>query len=327
MLSLRALAKQSPEYNFIREIVSAYRPRNDKQPMPNWTILKLIEWTTEYFTKHGIPNPRLDTELLLSHVLKKKRIELYLEFEKVVSENDLAAFKALIQRRSKREPLQYIIGSVDFCGVPIKVTPAVLIPRPETEILVEECLKLQSHLTILPSCHLTICDLCTGSACIIAALANELPDARFVGIDISGAALDVARQNTEKWKDRVELRHGNLFEPLRPPDFTISRSYDFITSNPPYVPEDEFAALQPEVRDFEPKEALIAGKDGLEIIREIINNAHSFLKPGGHLVMEIGDGQADAVRGIITDSGHYNEPELIKDYGGIERVVIVKNAK
>ncbi len=279
-----------------------------------WTTLKLIEWTTEYFAKHGIPNSRLDAELLLSHVLKKKRIELYLDFEKVVSENDLAAFKGLIQRRSKREPLQYIVGVQDFYGVPINVTPAVLIPRPETELLVERIIKLAtSHQP-----PVTILDLCTGSACIIAALANELPNARFVGTDISPAALDVARQNIDKWKDRVELLHGNIFEPV------CSRQFDIITSNPPYVSEGEFATLQPEVRDFEPKEALVSGKDGLEIIREIINNAHSFLKPGGLLVMEMGDGQADAVRRIITDSGHYNEPELVKDYGGIERIIVLK---
>ncbi len=289
-----------------------------------WTILKLIEWTTEYFTKHDVPNPRLDAELLLSHVLKKKRIELYLDFEKAVPENDLAAFKELIQRRSKREPLQYIIGVQDFYGVPIKVTPAVLIPRPETELLVNKVLSLVApHPALSPEGRgggergqATILDLCTGSACIIAALANELPNAHFIGTDISAAALDVARQNTEKWKDRVELPHGNLFEPVR------SRQFDFITSNPPYVPEGELATLQSEVRDFEPKEALIAGKDGLEIIREIINNAHSFLKPGGHLVMEIGDKQADEVRRLITDAGHYNEPEFLKDHGGIERIVI-----
>lgn len=279
-----------------------------------WTTLKLIEWTTEYFAKHGIPNSRLDAELLLSHVLKKKRIELYLDFEKVVSENDLAAFKGLIQRRSKREPLQYIVGVQDFYGVPINVTPAVLIPRPETELLVERIIKLAtSHQP-----PVTILDLCTGSACIIAALANELPNARFVGTDISPAALDVARQNIDKWKDRVELLHGNIFEPV------CSRQFDIITSNPPYVSEGEFATLQPEVRDFEPKEALVSGKDGLEIIREIINNAHSFLKPGGLLVMEMGDGQADAVRRIITDSGHYNEVKVIKDYGGIERIVTAR---
>lgn len=319
--------------------------------MSSWTTLKLIEWTTEYFTKHGIPNPRLDTELLLSHVLKKKRIELYLDFEKAVSENNLAAFKELIRRRSKREPLQYIIGEQDFCGVPIKVTPAVLIPRPETELLVEKVLPLVTcHSPLVKKSdsidmqrapsnenRATILDLCTGSACIIAALANELPDARFVGTDISAAALDVARQNIERWKDRVELLCGNLFEPLSPPPFPSPLppkdrrtgegkgmggvGFNIITSNPPYVPESELATLQPEVRDFEPKEALIAGEDGLAIIRKIINAAHGFLKPDGYLVLEIGDGQADAVRKLITNAGHYSEPELVKDYGGIERIV------
>ncbi|MBI2974458.1 MAG: peptide chain release factor N(5)-glutamine methyltransferase, partial [Deltaproteobacteria bacterium] len=134
-----------------------------------WTILKLIEWTTEYFTKHSIPNPRLDAELLLSHILNIRRIDLYLSFDKAVKENELALFKGFIQRRIKREPLQYIIGAQDFFGVPIKITADVLIPRPETEILVEECLKLLKHRTIEPSNYRTILDLCTGSGCIIAA--------------------------------------------------------------------------------------------------------------------------------------------------------------
>jgi len=282
-----------------------------------WTILKLLEWTTDYFAKHGIESPRVDAELLLSHILKKKRIELYLDFEKVVSENDLSSFKALIQRRIKREPLQYITGEVNFYGITIKVTPDVLIPRPETELLVEHVLQVTSHKS-----QVTILDLCTGSGCIIAALAGKLPMARFVGVDISEAALAIARENTERWKDRIELLCGDLFEPLLCNDLP---QFDIIASNPPYVPEGELSSLQPEVRDFEPREALIAGKDGLEIIIKIINNAHNFLKPGGHLIMEIGDKEADSVRRLIADTGHYNEPEVIRDYGGMERIIKVRN--
>lgn len=286
----------------------------------DWTILKLIEWTADFFAKHGVPNPRLDAELLLAHVLNKKRIELYLTFDHIVKEGDLATFKGYIQRRTRREPLQYIVGTQDFCGVPIKVAPAVLIPRPETELLVEQVLKL----IVASSGDPTILDLCTGSGCIIAALAGKLPNAHFTGVDISDAALEVARQNTERRKERVELLCGNLFEPLRSNDFTISRSYELIVSNPPYVAESEWPSLQPEIRDFEPKEALVAGNDSLAIIKEIINNAYNFLKPDGWLVMEIGDGQAGAVKELIANTEHYNEAAFVKDYGGIERIVAMQ---
>jgi release factor glutamine methyltransferase len=309
-----------------------------------WTILKLIEWTIDFFTKHSIPNPRLDAELLLSHILNIRRIDLYLSFDKTVPENELALFKGCIQRRIKREPLQYIIGSQDFFGVSIKVTPDVLIPRPETEILVEEVLKhchseaegrriscnqlssgdpSPSAQDDMAATH--ILDLCTGSGCIIAALADKLPEANFVGIDISEKALEIARQNIFKWKDRVRLLNGNLFEPLvcHSEQSEESPSFDIIVSNPPYVAESEWPTLQPEIRDYEPKNALIAGADGLAIIREIIDNAHRFLKPAGLLAMEIGDGQADAVKKIIADNGHYNEVNIIKDYGGLERILLV----
>ena len=305
-----------------------------------WTILKLIEWTAGYFAKYGVPNPRLDAELLLSHTLNKKRIALYLSFEQPVVEGDLAIFKGYVQRRAKREPLQYIIGSQDFCGVTMQVTPAVLIPRPETELLVEETLSLVARRSSLGKratnheSRVTILDLCTGSGCIIAALANKLPDAHFTGVDISETALEIARQNTEKWKDRVELLHGNLFEALSPPPIPPRRwngfhlrggmgggAFDVIISNPPYVAESDWPTLQPEIRDHEPKEALIAGEDGLAIIKDITNNAHRFLKPGGQLIIELGDGQADAVRQLVANAGHYCKTELLKDYGGVERII------
>ncbi len=295
-----------------------------------WTILKLIEWTADYFTKNGVPNPRLDAELLLAHTLNKKRIDLYLAFEAAVSETDLATFKGYIQRRAKREPLQYITGVQEFYGIPIKVTPAVLIPRPETEILVEKALK-----TVLASVgsgvlasetptHLDagtpirILDLCTGSGAIIAALASQLPEARFVGTDISKAALEIAGQNTEKWKDRVTLLRGDLFMPI------AGKTFDLIISNPPYCPEVERASLQPEVRDHEPAEALFAGANGLAIIRKIIADAPKFLKPEGWLFMEIGEAQAEKVKELIKAMACYKEPEVIKDYSGIERIIAVQ---
>lgn len=285
----------------------------------NWTILKLIEWTSDYFQKHDILNPRLDAELLLSHVLNKKRIDLYLAFDHEVSESNLATFKGYIQRRIKHEPLQYITGVQEFYGLSIKVTPDVLIPRPETELLVEHVLKLVTN----HESQITILDLCTGSGCIVAALASQIPDAQLVGIDISEKALEIAKLNTENWKKRIKLLHGDLFEPLRAHDSTIAQSYDLITSNPPYVPEPQLVSLQPEIKDYEPKIALVAEDNGLAIIRKIINDATKYLKKGGRLVMEIGDGQAEEVKTIIASNGSYGEVTVIKDYSGIERIISV----
>ncbi len=290
--------------------------------MDTWTILRLLEWTAEFFKKHEIPNPRLDAELLLSHVLGKKRIDLYLAFDETVGAGDLTRFKELIQRRQKREPLQYITGVQEFFGVPIKVTPDVLIPRPETEILVEETLKCLSQRTNVPTYQRTILDLCTGSGCIIAALANELPDATFTGIDISEKAIAIAKENTQKWSNRVEFLQGDLFSPLLTHQRTNAPTYDVITCNPPYIPSPDFATLQEEVRDYEPKEALVSGDDGLDIVRVIITEAHHHLKPHAPLVMEIGINQASAVKEFIESAGKYDTPIFIKDFSGIDRIVI-----
>ena len=305
--------------------------------MSTWTTLKLIEWTSDYFQKNGIPNPRLDAELLLSHILNKKRIDLYLAFDQTVSETDLATFKGYIQRRVKREPLQYITGVQEFWGLPIKVTPDVLIPRPETELLVEYTLKNLPPTQSLPlegggkrEGVITILDLCTGSGFIISALASELTNAQFVGTDISEKALEIAKFNTEKWKERVELLHGDLFKLLSPPpkpshleaEGQGEGAFDLIVSNPPYVPESQIMILQPEIKDYEPKIALVAEDNGLAIIRKIVNDAPKYLRKDGRLVMEIGDGQAEEVKKIIADNGSYGKIEIIKDYGGIERIII-----
>lgn len=292
--------------------------------MEKWTILKLIEWTAEYFKKHGIPNPRLDAELLLAHILNKKRIELYLCFEQIVSAGDLAIFKGYIQRRIKREPLQYITGVQEFYGIPIKVTPAVLIPRPETELMVEKALSLVSGGP--PSADPpAILDLCTGSGAILAAMASRMPNARLVGTDISEDALGIAEGNTRKWNDRIRLLKSDLFDALRHPDPPIPIAYDLIITNPPYIAEGDGPSLQPEVRDFEPKEALFAAEDGLAMIKKIINDAPNFMKKGGHLIMEIGDGQAEAVRTLVANNGSYARAETVKDYGGIERILITSS--
>lgn len=275
-----------------------------------WTSLKLIQWTTGHFEKKGIPNPRLDAELLLASVLKCKRVDLYIGFENAVSEKHLAEYKALIERRAKREPLQYILGETEFWGLKFKVTPDVLIPRPETELLVEEALKFPEAKTIL--------DIGTGSGCIAVSLAKHLPEAKVVATDISKESLEVAKQNAEKngVADRIEFVASDIapwlfFE-------TQERKFDLIVSNPPYIDPLELDLLQTEVSRHEPRRALDGGKDGMEIVEKILKEAPDFLKSPGRLMLEVGEGQAEALKKKYPC-------ETRKDYAGIERVIVLIN--
>jgi release factor glutamine methyltransferase len=276
----------------------------------SWTSLKLIQWTTGYFEKKGIPNPRLDAELLLAHVLKCPRINLYVDHEKTVSERDLAKFRELIERRAQREPLQYIVGETEFWGLKFKVTPDVLIPRPETELLVEEALKYPEAKQIL--------DIGTGSGCIAIALAKNLPAATIVATDLSKEALSVAKENAETHAvaDRIEFVASDIapwlfFE-------TQEKKFDLIISNPPYVPSLDLDLLQPEVSKFEPRPALDGGKTGLSTVEKILHEAPDFLGRHGLLLMEIGEGQADALRPRLTT--------VLKDYNGIERIAVLRRS-
>lgn len=291
-----------------------------------WTSLKLIQWTSGHFEKKGIPNPRLDAELLLAHVLKCKRVELYTGFEKIVSEKHLAEFKALIERRVKREPLQYIIGETEFWGLKIKVTPDVLIPRPETELLIEESLKaVGTNLVFAPdramtSIAPTILDIGTGSGCIAIALAKNLPEAKITATDLSKEALAVAKENAETngVADRIEFVAADIapwlfFE-------TQEKKFDLIVSNPPYINSLELDLLQPEVSQFEPRSALSGGLSGFDIIEKILQEAPDFLRNEGRLLMEVGEGQAQILQKKYPS-------EIRKDYNGVERIIILIHNK
>ncbi|HEX5036623.1 MAG TPA: peptide chain release factor N(5)-glutamine methyltransferase [bacterium] len=286
-----------------------------------WTSLKLIQWTTGHFEKKGIPNPRLDAELLLASVLKCKRVDLYIGFENAVSEKHLAEYKALIERRAKREPLQYILGETEFWGLKFKVTPEVLIPRPETELLVEECLKFVGAQFIAPGPDESgpyILDIGTGSGCIAVSLAKHIPEAKVVATDISKESLEVAKENAEAngVADRIEFVASDIapwlfFE-------TRGSKFDLIVSNPPYIDPLELDLLQAEVSRHEPRRALDGGKGGLEIVDKILTEAPDFLKSPGRLMLEVGEGQAEALKKKYPC-------ETRKDYGGIERVIILIN--
>jgi release factor glutamine methyltransferase len=277
------------------------------KPSETWTILKVLNWTKGYLAEKGVENARLEAEWLLSAVLGLDRVGLYVNFEKPLLPAELAAFRGMVSRRAKREPLQYILGSQEFMGLEFRVTPAVLIPRHDTEPLVQEAVNRAGNVQ-------RVLDIGAGSGCIAVALAKLLPNATVVAVDSSDVALAVARENAGLNGVAVRFVLGSLFEPFE------GERFDLIVSNPPYIPTADLAALQPEVREFEPKGALDGGADGLDFYRLIIPAAPEYLNPGGWLMVEVGMGQAEAVKGIFADAG-FAEVFTVKDPGNIERVV------
>jgi release factor glutamine methyltransferase len=283
------------------------------------TIAEAIQKAAKELSAHNVPNARLDAELLLRHTLGKDRAWLLAHMQDRLDDQGQSSFEQSIERRILREPLQYITGTQDFWGLPFSVTPDVLIPRPETEFVVEAALKAVSGLDTP-----VIVDLCTGSGCIAISLAKELPKARIFATDRSDRAVYMARENARKngVADRIRFLEGDLFGPLEEMD--LRGRIDGIAANPPYVRSGELTTLQPEVRDFEPETALIAGPEGTEIAERIIHQAPEYLKPGGLLIMEMGIGQAAALRKIIEHTHQFGPIEIVKDLAGIERVITAK---
>lgn len=273
-----------------------------------WTNLKVLNWTKEFLAAKGVENSRLEAEWLLCAATGLDRVGLYLQFDKPLNDNELSSYRDMVARRARREPLQHILGTQEFYGLDFEVSADVLIPRHDTEVLIEQALAL------VPNAG-SILDIGTGSGCIAVSLAVQFPNAIVTATDISVTALDVARRNIEKHNIVVETLLGSLFEPLK------NRSFDLIVSNPPYIPTAVIAELAPEVRDFDPYGALDGGKDGLDIYRLLIPEAYSYLNTAGWLLLEVGSGQAADVTGIFNDAGGYEKPVTAFDPGGIERVV------
>lgn len=273
-----------------------------------WTLLRLLRWTTNFFDEKGIDNPRLDAELLLAHCLELDRVGLYLNYDRPLSADELDMIRPLVKRRGQREPLQYLVGSAEFWSLEFKVTPDVLIPRGDTEILVEEVL---SHAAETGS----LLDVGTGSGAIVISLATELTAWQLTGFDISPQALHVARENVEshQLEQRIELVEGNLAE-------LPQQQYDLIVSNPPYIARIEWDELMPEVRCFEPELALLAEEDGLICYRKLAMQAPQRLSPGGWLLVEIGCRQSIAVKELFSAAGLTNL-FVRDDYSGQPRVV------
>lgn len=288
----------------------------DASPSDAWTVLRMILWSADYLGGKGVGTARLDAEHLLAHVVGTSRLQLYLDFERPLTAEELDGFRPLLKRRAGREPLQYILGRQPFRELDLEVTPDVLIPRPETEALVGEVLAWASA-RARPD--LTAIDVGTGSGAIALSLAIEGTFASVLATDVAEPALEVARRNRAGagLDDRVELRHGRLFEPLVP-----GERFDVVVSNPPYVAESEAGTLEPEVADWEPRVALFAGPDGLDVLEELVAGAGDALRPDGLLALEVGAGQAAVVARMVEETGRYAGVSIRRDYAGKERFVL-----
>jgi release factor glutamine methyltransferase len=244
-----------------------------------------------------VESPRLQIELLLAHVLRLPRLQLYLNFERLLHETELNQVRELVRRRGNREPLQHLTGATSFCGLDFAVGPEVLIPRPETEVLAERAWNL---LAASSEVQATALDFGTGSGCLAITLACHCPAARITALEVSEPALAVARANAARHgvADRINWVLGDGFEAVHP-----GAQFDIVVANPPYIPTDEIAGLTPEVRDYEPRRALDGGSDGLGLIRRLATQARAFMRPTGYLVVEFGDGQAEAIAALFAASG------------------------
>lgn len=280
-----------------------------------WTVQRILAWMAQDFTALGIGSPRLDAELLLCSVLGCDRVRLYMDMPRPLSREELDAARALVQRRRKREPVAYILGTREFYRHTFEVSSAVLIPRPETELVVDRALEMLPKGATEAA---RVLDLCTGSGAIAITLAAERPLTQVDATDISEAAVAIAQRNAERTgvAERVHVLHGDLFAPL-PRD----RKYAVITANPPYVTDADYKALAPEILQHEPSLALLAGADGLSVLRRICSEAAEWLAPQGLLALELGLGQAPAVMDLLRATQRFTDIAAHRDLAGIERVV------
>ena len=283
---------------------------------PVWTVRTLLLWTTDFLSKKGIDAPSLEARLLLAHVLDCKPIDVLVRSFDETTDGERTRFRELIQRRVQGWPVAYLVGSKDFFLLRFEVTPAVLIPRPDTETLVQTALEV-----LKPQPAARVLDIGTGSGCIAISLAHRCPGIAVQAVDISPDALDVARRNARLHgvESRVQFRLGDLFAPV-----PTEERFDLIASNPPYISPSEIATLAPDVRDHEPRLALDGGPDGLAFYRRIAADSGNFLKPGGTLLLEIGYTQNTGVRALFTGRPEWNLGETVKDLDGRPRVVVAQ---
>lgn len=285
---------------------------SDKQ----WTILETLQWTVDFFKQKEIESPRLTAEVLLAHILRQDRMYLYVHFDQPLEQDEREQFKTLIRQRVQGIPTQYLTGKQEFWSLEFQVAPGVLIPRSETEHLVETAIQLAAQFS-----EPSIVDIGTGSGAIAISLKNELPHAKIYAGDISETALKIAIANGNSLLDdsnSISFLQGDLFEPFS------GMTFDLIVSNPPYISAAEYNTLAYEVKDHEPKQALHAGEKGLDVYHRLIAEATSYLTSNGYILVEIGCGQKNAVVDIFQKC-EFVIKEIIKDYAGIDRVVVAQN--
>jgi release factor glutamine methyltransferase len=288
----------------------------------SWTIQQLLKVTTDYLTQKGIESPRLSAEVLLAHQLNLSRVKLYLDFDKPLGEEEVAGFRNLVKRRLRREPLQYITGRQEFWSLDFQVGPQVLIPRPETEVLVEQVVRLFKEERLPEKDRPKILDFGTGCGAVAVALAREIEGASLWASDLSEDALEVARLNAETHgvARRIVFKRGDLWEPIR----GEALRFDVIVSNPPYVDSGTMDTLPCEVRDYEPRAALDGQEGGMFFIEKIISGAGDYLNPGGWVLIEMDPGQTPKALQMIEKSGLYAAWERATDYSRCYRVVMAQ---
>jgi release factor glutamine methyltransferase len=290
------------------------------KPLTRPTVAEVLARSRQRLACAGIENDSHEAAWLLEEALRTTRLRLTLEGGRRLTESECAEVEALIGRRAGREPLQYILRSQEFCGLDFDVSPAVLIPRPETELLVEEAKQV-----LIGKSSATVVDVGTGSGCLAVTLASVMPDMRVYAVDCSASALAVAENNAARHSlcARIACALGDLCEPLE--FMGLAGQIDVIVSNPPYITEAEWLSLQPEVRDFEPRVALVGGTDGIEVHRRLLDQAWRYLKPGGWLFMEMGRGQSQAVRQLAIATGRYAQSTVRRDAAGIDRIIRIQS--
>jgi len=303
-----------------------------------WTVGDVLKWTTERFKDAGLSSPRLEAEVLLASVLNCDRVTVYTDYQKPLDQKERTLYRELIKKRLEGRPSAYLVGHREFWSLDFKVNPHVLIPRPDTELLVELTLELMKD-TASP----LIADIGTGSGCIATAIAKERKDATIVATDLSQKALSTAKENAQRHAVNIEFLHGSLTEPL------MERAGEFhlVVSNPPYIAEKESSELgnqgtkpqnirtspsgglscDPDVMKYEPREALMGGKDGLDIIRTLIADVPNILRPGGFFITEVGANQASRVADLMKKTKSYENVDIRQDLSGLDRAVFGKKTE
>lgn len=275
----------------------------------------MLAWTTEYFERRGIDSPRLSAEMLLAHVLSVGRLKLYTDPDRPATELERAAFRDLVERAVNHEPVDYLVGRCPFFSMMLRVDKRVLIPRPSTETLVEHVIQYARRTPGFASP--LVADVCTGSGAIAVALAKNIPDARVIATDISTDALEVAKINAQEQgvSERIDLRGGDLLGPLG------QQRVNLLVSNPPYISDREWEAVEPNVKDYEPTGALRGGADGLDLLRVLIRDGHKHLVSPGQLVLEFAASQRDAVAALAEEAGYLNV-RVLADHERLPRVLV-----